>query len=103
MVCVDRWRYYAITHGDHVICNATSPERLDEIIGLLDLAPGARVWEAASGKGELLIRLTERYGVAGVGVDASPFEIAVVPGAGLRPGPRRGHPVHRRRCGCAHA
>jgi SAM-dependent methyltransferase len=74
---MDQWRYYGITHADHVVCNPTSPERLDELIGLLDLAPAARVWEAASGKGELLIRLAERYGVRGTGVDASPYEITV--------------------------
>jgi SAM-dependent methyltransferase len=77
MVAMDRWRYFAITHADHVVCNPTSPERLDEVIALLDLPTGARVWEAASGKGELLIRLAERYEVSGIGVDLSPYEIAV--------------------------
>ncbi len=35
------------------------------------------MWEAACGKGELLIRLAERYRIAGVGVDLSPYEIPV--------------------------
>ena len=74
---MDRWKFYAITHQDHVVCNPTSVERLDELIGWLDLRPGASAWEAASGKGELLVRLAERYGIAGVGVDRSPFEVAV--------------------------
>jgi SAM-dependent methyltransferase len=74
---VDRWKYFAITHADHVVCNPTSPERLDELIELLDLVPGATVWEAASGKGEFLVRLAERYGIHGVGVDRSPFESVV--------------------------
>ena len=89
---MDTWRYYGITHADHVLCNPTSLERLDEVIELLDLAPGATVWEAAPGKGELLVRLAERYGVHGVGVDRSPIEVPVararasarVPGADLR-------------------
>ena len=88
---MDTWTYYGITHADHVVCNPTSPDRLDEIIGLLELPPGAMVWEAASGKGELLIRLAERYGVRGVGIDRSPYEVPVararaadrVPGARL--------------------
>jgi SAM-dependent methyltransferase len=88
---MDTWKYYGITHVDHVVCNPTSPERLDELIGLLDLPPGATVWEAACGKGELLIRLVEQHRVRGTGVDISPYEIAVareraaarVPAAGL--------------------
>ncbi len=74
---MDTWKFFAITHADHVVCNPTSSERLDELIGLLDLAPGATVWEAACGKGELLVRLAERRRVRGTGVDLSPYEIAV--------------------------
>jgi Methyltransferase domain len=74
---MDSWKYYGICHADHVVCNPTSPERLDEIIELLDLPIGATVWEAASGKGELLVRLAERYGIRGVGVDRSPWEVPV--------------------------
>jgi SAM-dependent methyltransferase len=74
---MDTWKYYGITHADHLVCNPTSAERLDELVGLLGLAPGARVWEAACGKGELLIRLAERYRIAGVGVDLSPYELPV--------------------------
>jgi SAM-dependent methyltransferase len=89
---MDTWKYFGITHADHVICNPTSSGRLDELIGLLDLAAGADVWEAACGKGELLIRLAERSGTHGVGVDKSPYELraardhaaARVPGADLQ-------------------
>src|SRR3989304_10413578 len=86
------WKYYGTTHADHVVCNPTSIERLDECIELLDLAPGATAWEGASGKGEFLIRLVERYGVRGTGIDISPYEVPVareraaarVPAADLR-------------------
>jgi SAM-dependent methyltransferase len=74
---MDTWKYFAITHADHVVCNPASSERLDELVGLLDLDPGARVWEAACGKGELLVRLAERYGIHGVAVDISPYELRV--------------------------
>jgi SAM-dependent methyltransferase len=74
---MDLWKYFGITHADHVVCNPTSPERIDEVVGLLDLAPGSRVWEAACGKGELLVRLAERYQVRGVGIDTSPYELRV--------------------------
>lgn len=74
---MDTWKYFAITHADHVICNPLGSERLDEVVGLLELPPGARTWEAACGKGELLVRLAERYGTGGVGVDTSPYELRV--------------------------
>ncbi len=74
---MDTWKYFGITHADHVVCNPTGSERLDELIGLLDLPRGARVWEAACGKGELLVRLAERFGIRGVGVDTSPYELRV--------------------------
>jgi len=74
---MDVWRYYAITHANHVVCDPTSPERLDELVALLELPANAVVWEAAPGKGELLIRLVERFGSVATGVDLSPFEIVV--------------------------
>ena len=89
---MDMWKYYGITHADHVVCNPTSPEPLDDCIELLELSPRAVVWEAGSGKGEFLIRLVERYGVRGTGIDISPYEVPVareraaarVPDADLR-------------------
>lgn len=74
---MDMWRYYGITHADHVVCNPSSPARLDEIIELLHLPRGVAVWEAGSGKGEFLVRLAERYGIRGIGVDRSPIEVPV--------------------------
>ena len=89
---VDVWKYYGITHADHVVCNPTSVERLDEVIELLQLEPSASAWEGGSGKGEFLIRLAERYGVRASGIDISPWEVPVareraaarVPGVDLR-------------------
>jgi len=73
---MDMWKYYDITHRRHVVCNPMSIEKIDGLIELLDLAPGARVVDIACGKGEMLIRLAERYDISGVGVDKSPFCIA---------------------------
>ncbi|MCU0483673.1 MAG: class I SAM-dependent methyltransferase [Chloroflexi bacterium] len=89
---MDTWAYYGITHADHLFCNPLGSERVDELIGLLDLPVGARVVEVACGKGEFLARLAERYRVTGVGVDMSPWEAPVarariaarVPAASLR-------------------
>jgi SAM-dependent methyltransferase len=87
---VDTWKFYAITHTDHVVLNPSSPARLDELIGLLALQPEPRVLDIGSGTAELLVRLAEAHGVdrsdgtgtsdvsgtgagfRGVGVDTSP-------------------------------
>jgi SAM-dependent methyltransferase len=73
---VDQWKLFDITHREHLLCNPMSVEKLEELIGLLRLRPGARVVDIGAGKGEFLIRLAERYGIEGVGVDLSPYFIA---------------------------
>lgn len=75
---MDTWKFYDLTHRDHVLCNPLSESKLDEMIRLLDLGRGARVLDVACGKGELLVRLAERHSTHGVGIDISPFCIADV-------------------------
>jgi SAM-dependent methyltransferase len=76
---MDRWKFYDITHRDHLICNPTSVAKLDELIGLLDLGPKPRALDIASGKGEFIVRVAERFGgpsgagFRGVAVDISPY------------------------------
>ena len=69
---MNRWKYFAITHADHVICNPLSEGKVDELVELFDLPSGGRVLDIGCGKGEVLVRTCERYGVSGVGVDLSP-------------------------------
>lgn len=78
---MDTWKYYDITHRDHAVCNPFSVEKLNEVIELLALPPGARVLDIASGKGEFLVRVAEVYGsgagsVRSIGVDISPYFVA---------------------------
>ncbi len=74
---MDMMKFFGITHLEHLICDPMSPEKLEQLIALLPLKPGARVLDMATGKGEFLIRLAERYpGMTGIGVDLSPFYIA---------------------------
>jgi SAM-dependent methyltransferase len=73
---MDTWKFYDITHREHVVCNPTSEEKLARLVGLLRLRARARVVDIACGKGELLIRLAEAYGIRGIGIDLSPFCIA---------------------------
>jgi len=88
---VDRWKFFDVSHRDHLICNPTSEQKLDELVSLLDLPTGARVLDIACGKAELLVRLAERSGVTGDGVDLSTYSVrdararagGRVPGAAL--------------------
>ncbi|MFO8085151.1 MAG: methyltransferase domain-containing protein, partial [Desulfobacterales bacterium] len=73
---MDIWKFFNITHREHVVCNPTSEEKLTRLVELLRLPTGAQVVDIACGKGEFLIRLAEAYGVRGVGIDISPFFIA---------------------------
>ncbi|MCH7679915.1 methyltransferase domain-containing protein [candidate division KSB1 bacterium] len=72
---MDTWKYNGITHRDHLVCNPTSEARLDELVGLLPLKPGARVLDIACGKAELLLRIAVHHGASGIGVDISPYEV----------------------------
>lgn len=73
---MDTWKFYDITHREHVVCNPTSEEKLARLVALLRLPDGARVVDIACGKGEFLLRLAEAYGIRGTGIDLSPFCVA---------------------------
>jgi len=73
---LDIWKFFDVTHKYHAICNPMSTAKIDELIELLKLAPESEVLDIACGKGEILTRLAEFYGVSGVGVDISPFCVA---------------------------
>lgn len=73
---MDTWKFYDITHREHVVCNPTNGDTLARLVGLLRLPAEARVVDIACGKGEFLIRLAETYGIRGIGIDMSPFFIA---------------------------
>ena len=70
---MDTWKFYAVTHGRHVVCNPLSEQKVDEVIGLLALPDHARILDIACGKGEFLRRSAHRWNCTGVGVDISPF------------------------------
>ena len=70
---LDKWKYFAITHKHHLICNVLHEEKLERFCQLLNLPNGSRVLDIACGKGEFLVRLAEKYDISGVGVDLSPY------------------------------
>lgn len=73
---MDTWKFYDITHREHLVCNPTSEEKLARLVKLLRLPTNAQVVDIACGKGEFLIRLAEAYSACGVGIDISPFFVA---------------------------
>jgi SAM-dependent methyltransferase len=70
---MDNWKFYDIIHRHHTIMNPVNEEGLEHVYDLLELKRGARVADIGCGKGEMLIRLAEKYHVKGVGVDKSPY------------------------------
>lgn len=56
---MDMWKFYDITHREHVVCNPVSEEKLARLVALLRLPTGAQVVDIACGKGEFLIRLAK--------------------------------------------
>jgi SAM-dependent methyltransferase len=76
---MDRAEASRIAHGDLRLWNPLGEAALDEVIGLLDLAPGARVLDVACGRGEVLRRVAERWDVRGVGYDSDPALVGEAP------------------------
>src|SRR5512147_907994 len=66
---MDRVRFSTIAHRDLTILNPIGPQKLDQVISLLDLPPGARVLDVGCGKADLLVRAISRWDAQGVGVD----------------------------------
>ncbi len=73
---MDRAAASRIAHGDLTLYNPLSDATLDEAIGLLELARGARVLDVACGPGEVLRRIAARWEIVGVGDEADPQLIA---------------------------
>lgn len=68
---MDRDRFSFIAHSGVSHCNPISWAKAERVIDLMALRPGDRVLDIGCGKAELLIRLAERWGTSGVGVDQS--------------------------------
>jgi SAM-dependent methyltransferase len=73
---VNRADFSRIAHAGMSVMNPVSGAKLDELIGALDLSPGARVLDLACGKGELLVRIAECYSIRAIGVDLDPALLA---------------------------
>lgn len=69
---MDSWKFFDITHKEHLICNPMSAAKIQRLVDLVRLPQNGRVLDIATGKGEFITRLIEQYGVSGVAVDLSP-------------------------------
>jgi SAM-dependent methyltransferase len=70
-------RASAIAHGDLPFHNPISVASIDAVLDLLVLARDDDVLDIGCGPGELLVRIAERSGTGGVGIDTSEEQIAV--------------------------
>jgi len=64
-------RFYEIAEKNHRILNPFSEENLMLLGEICRLKPGMRQLDLACGKGEMLCRWAERFGIQGTGVDIS--------------------------------
>jgi cyclopropane fatty-acyl-phospholipid synthase-like methyltransferase len=73
---MDPLRFTTIAHRDHAYCNPLDAAVLEQVIDRLGLAPDRRVLDVGCGKATLLVRIAERTGAAGTGVDINPAFLA---------------------------
>jgi cyclopropane fatty-acyl-phospholipid synthase-like methyltransferase len=87
-----RERLSAIRHGDLPFHNPLDPAIVDEVLDVAGLGPRDRAVDLGCGPGELLVRIAERAGCGGLGVDLAAGQIeearrraaARAPDAGLQ-------------------
>jgi ubiquinone/menaquinone biosynthesis C-methylase UbiE len=66
-----RYRFSAIAHARLPYCNPIAPHKLDRVLDLLSGHDGLRALDVGCGRADLLVRLAERFGATGVGLDLS--------------------------------
>lgn len=64
-------RFHEISEANHRILNPISDDKLMLLGYLCGLQSGVRVLDLGCGKGEMLCRWSQNYGIAGVGIDTS--------------------------------
>jgi cyclopropane fatty-acyl-phospholipid synthase-like methyltransferase len=74
-VALSRERFSTIGHTDIRFWNPVGGAVIEDWIAALALTPESRILDVGCGRAELLLRVVERYGCAGVGVDGSSMAI----------------------------
>jgi SAM-dependent methyltransferase len=68
---MNQHKFSAIAHRDHDYCNPIAAAKVERVLDLLPLSATAQVLDLGCGRGELALRLIERFGCAVTGVDRS--------------------------------
>jgi SAM-dependent methyltransferase len=69
-------RQHEIAEANHRILNPFTDAKLITLGEVCRLEPGQRVMDLACGKGELLCRWAQQFGIHGLGIDISPIFLA---------------------------
>jgi SAM-dependent methyltransferase len=64
-------KFSAIAHRDHDYCNPIAAAKIERILDLVALSAGAQALDLGCGRGELALRLIQRFGCVVTGVDRS--------------------------------
>src|SRR6266700_86490 len=64
-------KFSAIAHRDHAYCNPIAAAKIERILELLPLVRDARVLDLGCGRGELSLKLVERFQARVTAVDIS--------------------------------
>ena len=64
-------KFSSIAHRDHDYCNPVSPAKIERVLDLLPLDAASRVLDLGCGRGELALRIIERFGSTVIAVDRS--------------------------------
>lgn len=67
------FKYDSIAHAEHDILCPMPRSRVEYVVEAMGLRSDARVLDLAAGKGELFIRILERYGCSGDAIEPSPL------------------------------
>lgn len=67
------FKYDSIAHAEHDILCPMTRSRIEYVVESMALKPDARVLDLAAGKGELFIRILERFGCGGDAIEPSPL------------------------------
>ena len=66
---MEHQKFSTIAHRDHEFYNPTSAEKTDRVLNLIPLTATDKALDVGCGQGEMLIRLCERTGAQGIGID----------------------------------
>ena len=69
---MEHQKFSTIAHRDHEFYSPLSTQKIDRVLNLIPLTPTDKVIDVGCGRAEMLIRLCERTGAQGIGIDFNP-------------------------------